>query len=293
MRISPTFLALLSNLKGLLLSLLILFLLALLGLSLINSAPKIKRLKMLSVKADQVGISLGYYELGQRKGANSAAKKHLLIRKDPKSGWLLQNISSAKRVDAKTTKFNTRYIRRAALQKDDKLIFNTFTLLVKQADANQLVLHNQTYNENAVWNGSEILINAKSGYPSCERQGLRRVLGDISDDFHWLIRGYNPQKTLRLFSLGGQVHCTTRWKLPNLQPDSARIYWQNGKYWIGPGSVSTRILLERKTHQQDIKKLMLPVNDQKTNNGKVERIIESGETVIINTPGGGGFGSKI
>ena len=27
--------------------------------------------------------------------------------------------------------------------------------------------------------------------------------------------------------------------------------------------------------------------------GKVERIIESGETVIINTPGGGGFGSKI
>jgi N-methylhydantoinase B/oxoprolinase/acetone carboxylase alpha subunit len=26
--------------------------------------------------------------------------------------------------------------------------------------------------------------------------------------------------------------------------------------------------------------------------GKVERVVKSGETVIIRTPGGGGFGSK-
>ena len=259
-----------SSTKGLFLSILTLIILGFFGITLINSAPKIKRLESVHIKPSQSGIALGYQELGQRKGANSAAKEHLLVTKDKKQGWQLQNISSAKRIDAKTTKLDTRYIRRSTLQKDDKLIFNTFSLSVKQADDNQLVLLNASNHETATWDGSELLVNNKAGHPSCERQGLRRILGDISDTVHWIIRYQNPQQALRLFTLGGQVHCSTRWKLADLQPDSARIYWQNGQYWIGLGSESTRISLERKSQVYDLKKLMLPVT---TEDERITRII--------------------
>lgn len=259
--------------RSFIVSLFIIAFFSLMGINLINSAPQVKLLEAVYIKPNKSGITLGYQELGQQKGANSAAKEHLLVKKDDKHIWQFQNISATKRVDAKTSKIDTRYIRRTTLKKGDQLIFNTFQLLVKQADDQKLVLFNSQTNETAIWNGKELVVNNSSGYPSCERQGLRRVLGDISDKFHWLIKNNNPQQTLRLFTLGGQVHCTTRWKLPDLAADSARIYWQNGNYWIGSGSESTRILIKTSNKNKNLKKLLLSVNDKTSKEGKIERII--------------------
>ena len=259
---------LINTLKPLFFTLLLLLLFAFLGFSLIKNAPEVKRLDYVQVKPSGQGVVLGWQELGQHRGANSAEKEHLSISYINQQ-WLLKNVSNSKRVDIKTTKVNTRYLRRSTLQAGDILQFNTFKIQVKRAD-DQLVLYDLNRKQTAVWNGSELLVDNKSGYAACERQGLRRVLGGFSDWFHWKIREYNPQNTLRLFTLGGQVHCSTRWNQTDLQPDSIRFYWENGHYWIGPGSEPSRVFIQRGGKKQDLKYLTLPIDGKE---GKVKRLI--------------------
>ncbi len=260
---------LINTLKPLFFILILLLIFGFLGLTLIKNAPEVKRLDYVQVKPSSQGVTLGWQELGQHRGANSAEKEHLHINYTNQQ-WLLKNVSNSKRVDIKTTLVDTRYLRRSTLQAGDVLQFNTFKIEVKQADDQQLVLYDSKRKQTAIWNGSELLVNNKSGYPSCERQGLRRILGGFSDWFHWKIRTFSPQNTLRLFTLGGQVHCSTRWDQEDLQPDSLRFYWQNGNYWIGPGFESTRVFIQRGGKKQDLKYLTLPTNGKE---GRVQRLI--------------------
>ena len=249
------------------LSLLLIF--GFLGFSLISNAPEVKRLDYVQVKPSTQGVTLGWQALGQRRGTNSAEKEHLQISHINQQ-WLLKNVSNAKRVDIRTSTVDTRYLRRSTLQAGDILQFNTFKIEVKQADHQQLVLVDSSKQQTARWNGSELLINNKSGFNACERQGLRRFLGGISDWLHWQIRNFNPEQTLRLFTLGGQVHCTTRWEKPDLPPDAIRFYWQNGEYWMGPGSESTRVFIHRKGKKQDLNYLTLSTESKE---GFVKRLI--------------------
>ena len=260
---------LMTILKPLFFTLILLLTFGFLGFSLVKNAPEVKRLEYVQVKPSNQGVTLGWQELGQRRGANSAEKEHLNISYKNQQ-WLLKNVSNSKRVDIRTSTIDTRYLRRSTLQTGDILQFNTFKIEVKQADGQQLVLYDTTRKQTAVWNGSELLINNKSGYAACERQGLRRILGGFSDWFHWKIRESSPQNALRLFTLGGQIHCSTRWEQTDLQPDSLRFYWQNGDYWIGPGSESTRVFIQRGGKKQDLKYLTLPSEGKE---GKVRRLI--------------------
>ncbi|MCK5810689.1 MAG: FtsW/RodA/SpoVE family cell cycle protein [Cocleimonas sp.] len=258
------------------LSLLLIF--AFLGFRLISNAPEVKRLDYVQVKPSSQGVTLGWQALGQHKGANSAEKEHLNISKTHQQ-WLLKNVSSAKRVDIRTSAVDTRYLRRAALETGDLLQFNTFKIVVKQADDQQLILYDLRKKQTIVWNGSELLVNQKSGFNACERQGLRRFLGGISDWLHWKIRAFNPQQTLRLFTLGGQVHCTTRWEQTDLPPDAIRFYWQNGHYWMGPGSEPTRVFIYRKGKKQDLNYLTLPTVGKE---GSVKRLILGRTHYLLN-----------
>ena len=256
--------------KSLAFPLVVLLFLGLLGVNLISQAPDIKRLDYVQIKPSQQAQDLGWQELGQHKGINSAEKQHLRLRHLNDQNWSLENIASAKRVDLKTSKVDTRYLRRLALQQGDMLIFNTFSIQVKQVDNGQLVLYNTINKQTAHWTGSELKVNDQSGYAACERQGLRRFMGSISDQLHWITRNSFPQQSLRLFSLGGQVHCTTRWKQKELAPDAMRFYWQNGHFWIGPGTESTRVFLQRNGKKQDIKTLTLNLDSDE---GRIQRVI--------------------
>jgi cell division protein FtsW (lipid II flippase) len=260
---------LINKLKPLFFTLGLLLIFGLLGVSLIHNAPKVKLLEYVQVKPSTQGVTLGWQALGQQRGANSAEKEHLNISYHDQQ-WLLKNVSNSKRVDIRTSKVDTRYLRRSTLQAGDLLQFNTFQIEVKRADSQVLVLYDRTRKQTAVWNGSELIVNNKSGYKACERQGLRRVLGGLSDWLHWRIRAFNPQQALRLFTLGGQVACTTRWEQNSLQPDAMRFYWQNGQYWIGPGSESSRVSIQHKGKNQDLNYLTLPAEGKE---GKVKRLI--------------------
>ena len=103
-----------------------LFLFGFIGSVLISNAPEIKRLDSVQIKPSQQGITLGWQELGQLSGINSAEKEHLKISYNDKHAWLLQNVSADRRIDARTDTTDTRYLRRYALQDKDVLHFNTF-----------------------------------------------------------------------------------------------------------------------------------------------------------------------
>lgn len=250
-----------------------------LGSLLISMAPEIKRLDHLQIKPSNKEIIIGWQELGQFPGTNSAEKEHLKISStlDPESkqenqrSWLLQNVASKRRVDARTSLIDTRYLRRHALHTGDKLLFNTFNIEVKKADNEELVLFNTRNKQTAKWTGTELLVNDRSGYGGCEREdGLRQFFGGISDWLHWKLRNTTEQENLRLFSLGGQVACTTRWKHKDLAPDSIRFYWHMDKFWVGYGSDPVRLMVERDEKQQDLKHTPLAVNSEE---GRVNRLI--------------------
>jgi hypothetical protein len=135
------------------------------GIALTNAAPEVKRLIGVQVqhspkgRYQPEGAVLGWEELGQYAGASSAEKSHLQIHYQRSKtagqaqGWQLQNIAAEKKVDAKTTLLPTRFVRRFALQAGDRLIAKAFTLEVKQADKNQLILFDRDKNIAAHWQG--------------------------------------------------------------------------------------------------------------------------------------------
>ena len=83
-----------------------------------------------------------------------------------------------------------------------------------------------------------------------------------------------PQKSLQLFSLGGQVHCSSRWKQTLLAPDSFRFYWHKGHFWIGLGSENARVMIEHNDQKQDLKSIKLAVNaGENSQDGNVNRLI--------------------
>lgn len=255
----------------------IIILLGWLGLLMMTYAPEIKRLDYVEVQADPKGITLGWQELGQKPGTNSAEKEHIKITaltdvsNSNEVEWQLQNVSSKRRVDAKTTQIDTRFLRRFALQSNDLLHFNEFTIKVLEADNKHLKLENLETKQIAEWTGTKLIVDGKAGYSGCERSdSIRRFFGAISDLIDWHKRSFSPQKDLRLFSIGGQVHCTTRWKHTELPPDSIRIHWHMGQFWVGNGSEPSRVVIERDGQKQDLKHMPLAVNG---NDGRITRVI--------------------
>lgn len=262
----------LERFRQLLPALMVWVVLGILGILLIQAAPPVKRLLAVVVKANADGSTLGWQELGQYPGANSAEKNHLRVKYDrDRSMWLLQNVATHKRIDAKTDKLDTRYIRHWALQTGDKLVSEHFSLEVQQADNGRLVIQDAANKMTGEWSGTALLLNGKAGHPGCEQSSyLKRVGTEFKDWLAWNIWRDKLTDEKRLFSYGGQVTCTTRWPQQGVKPDSLRFTWMDKRFWVGPGASGERVRVERGEDKRDLNAVQLPVSGE---DGKVKRLI--------------------
>ncbi len=269
----PFFQLLLQRLWGLLPVTLVLFILGLVGILLINAAPDVKRLVGVQVQANpnSAGVVLGWEALGQYVGANSAEKNHLKVHYEPKQGWQLSNLAIDKKVDAQTTRFPTRFIRRFALQVGDRLIAKNFDIEVKQTQPNHLVLYDRNNKVTAQWQGSALSFNHQRPlYSYCDRRGIKAVVSQWRDHLYWAWFSKDNPEEKRLFSVGGQVDCTTRWAQTNVKPDSLRFSWMDNRFWIGAGRHAVRVQIKRGTKSYDLNQVSLAVNGSE---GNVKRLI--------------------
>ncbi len=239
----------------------------------VKNAPEVSLLSYLEVAPTQAPVILGFRELGQYGGYNSADKEHLKVWKDPGEGWMLENVAANKRVDARTSEFDTRYLRRISLNKGDKLQFNTFTIEVKNVDNQYLELYSPTRDETAEWKNGSFLVNNKQGFDACDQDDLhKRLLGKGADWLAWRSRNWIvfPEKSIFLFSLGGQVHCTTRWNHADTEPDAVRFYWQHNRFWMAMGGDPVRVSVERAGKSLELRKQALAISGE---DGDVQRLI--------------------
>ncbi len=218
--------------------LLLLLLLAVLFTTLIHHAPAHWYLAQLKLSpntsdSDLVETRLGYHELGQYKGYNSADLQHLKARFDPQQGWLLSNISPKKKAIAVSNKAEFR-LKRWSLKQGDIITIGRYTLQVdalNATDARQLRLRctnctqNKRENERVVEWQQTHLSATEANFAACPDN-------TVIDRLQQQWQQYR-QQTRTLFTLGGSVQCHHRWKLP-IPLASAKIIWQQGQYWLVP-----------------------------------------------------------
>ncbi len=207
----------------------------------LQQAPSGKLTTSLTINASQTPTVLGARELGQRVSSpRSAARQHLLVARR-NGAWLFGNRTNSKRVLLTTDKLSERYIQRWEIRKGDRISFNGADIVVDEADNDRLVLRERGSGRKLVWDGAMV----PTGEP------VHKVCtGIISRNVawaKWVSRTWfgTNKPEVDLFSIGGGVNCSNRWKMPKLPPHAAYITWQGGKFWVAPGARGTSMLLYR------------------------------------------------
>lgn len=263
---------------NLLISIIILMFLSGLGLLLIVQAPEVRKLQKLDIQLDSNGdlpnkeVVLGWAELGQNPGYSSAEKSHLKVTHTQESGWLLQNVATRKRIDAQTQQIPTRFIRRFALQAGDQLLANSWHFLVVEAQDGRLVLENTQTGTQAEWAATRLVFDDnRTLYEACEQSdSLKRTMKNMLDAWQWQDH-QSIKEEKRLFSIGGQVNCTTRWPHEHLPAGSLVFSWMDKRFWLSSKQADVRFKIIRNNETFVLNKSQLAVHSSK--DGTVSRLI--------------------
>jgi cell division protein FtsW len=231
-----------------------------------QNAPPGKMAGPVTVKASEGPKVLGYLELGQRSGAKSAAAEHLFVVK--RGGqWHFGNKSQNKRVLLTTTKFSSRFAERWTIAEGDRISLPGIDLDVVTLTADSLTLRETKSGREMSWQGKAV----PKGEPVTEvcASGLRRAINGAK----WSVRNMVPSSSpeQRLFSIGGGVNCSDRWKMETLQPEAVFVSWQAGKFLVAPGTMRLETLLKRKNEKgQGFNDIVVPLDGEL---GHIESIV--------------------
>ncbi len=226
--------------------LLLFFLMA--GIALFRSAPQVKLPEKIEIKAgtEPEEFILGRQELGQSRGPRSAEDKHLkisFIPGKPKNKWEIYNIAKHRRVDVRTDKHPTLFLKRWELQKGDRIFPGDAEIEVLQTDS---ILELKEGDRILKWEAGKLHFYPQDEIYSEENWSrwkllklrVRAFLMENSD--RW------KNQEIRIFSLGGGLNRPDSWKLTDApMPESLRVYQYRGKFRIGPGNTDTPVHMER------------------------------------------------
>ena len=109
------------------------------GLRLVQNSPEIIALDTITILPSDEDIILGSTELFQHSGFRSAEKEHLLVR-HRNDRWQIANSAWRKKVDIRTTRQNTRYLKRWQLKTGDRLRIDGTLLTVTDLGDNYIII---------------------------------------------------------------------------------------------------------------------------------------------------------
>jgi cell division protein FtsW (lipid II flippase) len=207
----------------------------------LDNAPPGKMSGAIVVKSSETPKVLGYLELGQRSTAKSAAAQHLLVaRRDGQ--WMFGNRAQNRRVLLTTTRFDARFVDRWELNEGDRISFPAADIVVAKLARGEIALRELKSGREMSWDG-KIAPKGEAVTEVCHG-GLRRAINSAK----WISREWvtEDKPEIRIFSIGGGVNCSDRWKMAALAPESVFITWQAGKFLVAPGALRDEALLIRK-----------------------------------------------
>lgn len=211
----------------------------------VQKAPSGSVSRGVTVSAGATPYTLGWAELGQRPGPRSAETQHLQVRLRD-GNWSFVNIANRRRVLLTTRSGASRFIHRWEIRTGDRISFNKADIEVLSVRPDRLTLRERNSKREFTWDGSP---NPKGEKVTrvCENI-LRRTLNGAK----WMTRNWfsNSGNEIRLFTIGGGVNCSNRWRMEDLPPAAVGITWEQGKFLVAPGGLRAETLLFRRGETQ-------------------------------------------
>jgi len=237
----------------------ILIILAVFAFFIVYHAPKVSIPAYIEITPGNKPVTLGYKELGQRKSSLSADSSHVRIEKID-GLWTIANISQKKRVEIKTNKHDSRYLKRWPLQANDKFKLNDQAFQVTTVDSSGYLtlLHLQS-NRTASWKNGYLQVSDPFLYKQA-----RSLRWRIQKRIRWLMSSLSSywEKEMQLFSIGGGVNTPDRWRINGLSPKYAHIGWYKEQFYLIPGKNERFIQMSLRSNQtmQDFSHIQYPLN---------------------------------
>ena len=219
-----------------------------------------------TVRAADAPVTLGWSELGQHRGPRSAANRHLRLTRGG-DGWRIGNRAYNRRIDAQTALYDSVFVQRWRLARGDKISFDGPTLLVTDIGPDHITIRHVEKNREVTWRASTLSPKGEPVTKVCKGWVQRRA-------YHarWsLYDTIGGDSELALFTIGGGVNCTDRWKLEAMPPGAVGVGWQRGGFWLLPGGRRHDTLISRQGGKAfAFAEMALPLNGR---DGRVENII--------------------
>ncbi len=246
---------------------LLLVALAGLGWQLRATAPPVQFMAVVTVRAAETPAVLGWRELGQHPGPRSAAARHLLVDRAD-GGWIIGNLTHDRRADARTSRYRSRLLQRWPLRRGDTISFDGAEIRVVATDGDRIVLRDAESGREAEWRGGRVIARGEATHVICRSRWSRTLAAARWSTRTWL----EGDRELRLFSIGGGVNCSNRWKHAALPTGAATVTWQGSGFWLAPGSRRYDAVLSRAGGGKRLAftDLVIPLEGE---SGKVERLV--------------------
>lgn len=234
----------------------------------------------LSVRESEAPKLLGWRELGQHPGARSAGADHLLVVRE-NGAWAIANRSADRRVFVRTDRIGSRYLQRWRLRTGDRITLADAELEVTVADDERLVIKDLETARQVAWDDGSLEPGDEPIHTVC-----RSLWSRVVQKARWLFRNVNgdARPEFPLFTIGGSLNCSERWKHPKLPPRGITVTWHAGHFWLAPGARRHDVLMQHAgSEAKAFAELTMPLSGPE---GRVERII-LGRTNYRLLPGDG------
>lgn len=226
---------------------------ALLGYWTIASAPVVVWPEAIHIDLSQTDkiLLIGPQELGQRKGSRAAERRHLLFHHSD-DGWEMANIARFRKVDARTNRRATVFLKRWRLESGDVIRLGPDQVPIRVTQTSpDLVL---TQDDRQVrWQKGRLTPHEEYIHLPC-----RSVWWRLKNRIRWWFTPPDGRE-IELFSLGGSVNGPDRWRIDGVKiPRSARILWLNGAFWLAPCQPDIPVTMARDGHKYGFHQLFMP-----------------------------------
>ena len=219
-----------------------------------------------TVPSSRAPTVIGWRELGQHQGPRSAASRHLGLSRIG-GNWRIGNRAYNRRIDAKTSRYDSVFVQRWRLRRGDTISFDGPTLRVVDIGKDHITLSHVEKKREVTWRAGQLSPKGEPVALVC-KGWVQRQAYHARWQLYDLIGG---DSELALFSIGGGVNCTDRWKLASMPPGAVGIAWQRGGFWLTPGVRRFDALVSRSGGRRfAFADLTLPVTGP---DGRIESVI--------------------
>ncbi len=195
----------------------------------IEGAPAVERLASLFVTAQpDTTVYLGYEELGQRAGYNSAERSHIALQYRD-DGWWVSCIAARKKLLIKKGE-REYFIKRIPLAKGDSFLIKKSKVIVQSVTPQSITLTGGTGSNisRAEWDREKkkLIVNTEQ-YKADDDDRGRPSAGDGE---------------IGCFYLGGSLSLENQWGITGTLPRSLKIVFRDGIFSLAPARTGDVVL---------------------------------------------------